>query len=158
MSLGEEERLAVLRMVAAGKVAPEEGLDLLAALAPEPMPARGAKEHGDELLRVRFSDPPQQLDFTVRVSATQALAAVLCEVLTMLPEQAGRMVPPGLLRGLDSVPVGQAPDDTLVRIQDAPQELTVRRLRTEGTSPAPGFRGNLRKGGDIFGKHIEFGW
>lgn len=118
-----EEQLAVLRMVAAGSVSPEEALDLLDALGADA--AGGA--NASVPLRVHFALGGGESDFTLPASSGARLGDVLREILAVLPAAARPYVPEGLLHS--ALMVGEAPEDRLVRLQDCDFELKVTRQR-----------------------------
>jgi hypothetical protein len=127
VAAAREERLAVLRMVAAGTVTPEDALELLAALDPgEGAPAAGPVRDDGPVLRVHCAWDDRQFDFAIPASAIGDIAA-------LLPQGAAARLPQRLLERLR--PLVHAPgDDRLLRVEDPGDpgepafELTVTRI------------------------------
>lgn|GEM_PF-5132331 len=117
-----EERLAVLRMVAAGTVTPEEALELLGALDPDDAPP---EPHGDDPadglipLRVHFQLDEQEADFVLPVEQAALLSDVFAHVLELLPQEARDHVPAGLAKGWGAATVAAARVDRLLHVEDA---------------------------------------
>lgn len=114
MAEAHEEAMAVLRMVAAGTVAPEEALDLLEALLPLPA---GTTPPADALipLRVHFEMAGREMDFALPADPAASLGEVLGLVLGMLPPEARALAPEGLLGS--GLTVAGAPEDRLVYLE-----------------------------------------
>jgi hypothetical protein len=145
---GQDERLAVLRMVATAAVTPEEGLALLDALAPEgPVPA-GAPVP----LRLRLELGGNDTEFALSAAPGARLGDVVRDALGMLPDEARDAIPDGLLQS--TLRIGSAPDDRLVHLErETPggwMDLTIERQR---------FRFHFNHGehvGFVPGVHVDF--
>lgn len=136
-----EERLAVLRMVAAGTVSPRDALDLLSALEPDGaqprVDARGVAD-GPIAVRVHFRLDEKEADFVLPVEPSAPVADVFARALQLLPRGAGDHLPEGLGGGWGSATVAQL-GEGLLHFQDGPFELHV-------TREAPGGRSFGRRG------------
>ena len=145
------ERLAILQMVASGKVSPEEGTELLAAL--EAVPGRGttdpagadqasasafrfgwawppkppvppAPQGGGITLRVHCELDEQACDFSVPLDAA-------AEIPEMLPPDLADHIPSAMLRQLSRLAELHT-DGDLLRYQHDEFELVVRREQEGG--------------------------
>ena len=127
---GGDERLAVLQLVAAGRVSPQEAVDLLAALEPVAAAApraaaavadRAAGRDGPApqgtMLRVHCEDADQECDFSLPVEDVDQIG-------DMLPPDMARQVPARLLLQVPRLACTRK-SGTILRYQDAPFELEI---------------------------------
>jgi hypothetical protein len=109
----DAERLEILRLVAQGRVGPEEALELLRALE-APGPAAVGR------LRVRCVDAPQACEFTISEEDAGAIGE-------MLPKDMAEQVPARLLAQLPHL-VRTAAGPVLLQYEDPPFALVVERV------------------------------
>ena len=122
---GGDERLAVLQLVAAGRVSPQEALDLLAAL--EPVAASAAEANrtaGREdpaaqgtMVHVHCEDAGQECDFSLPVEDIDQIG-------DMLPPDMARQVPARLLWQVPRLACTRK-SGAILHYQDAPFELEI---------------------------------
>lgn len=115
-----DERLAILRMVAEGKVRPQEALELLGALQPAAAPATSHARAATTgaVLRVHCEMDEKECDFSVPLEAAG-------EIAQMLPPDMAERVPPRMLQQLSRL-VRFGKDDDLLRFHEDDFELVIR--------------------------------